>query len=448
MTVPVLEALSLWAAVMFGAWTGAGLPATAPAGAGPTPIQPSNKPVPVPGDTNGAMPARDLVSVAPGCEAYRPAAPSLALILATAREQGVDLSTEECYRPLSDQVAVKQTWTQAGNSACAAPVVTAPSGGPPKGTSNHGWGEAVDFHQSSGPFQFGTAGYRFVKANAGRFGWNHPGWAEPGGGPCPEAWHWEWVGDGGVLHASPVRADVVGLLPAAGGFGYSTLTGLGGVADRGYVGAGCGPPPAPVGSVVVGGARTPDGRGCWLATADGGVLTSGDAAFAGSAAGRPLNGPVVGVAAGPAGRGYLLATSGGQVLAFGGADGAGPPRPGALGRPVVGIAASPDGRGYWLVTSDARVLAAGGARPPGPPPAVTAPIVGIAADPRGGWWLAAADGSVYPGGGAPALGSAAGTPLPEPVVGVAATPDGGGYWLVTADGRVLGFGDALFLGDG
>jgi hypothetical protein len=36
--------------------------------------------------------------------------------------------------------------------------------------------------------------------------------------------------------------------------------------------------------------------------------------------------------------------------------------------------------------------------------------------------------------------------LNQPVVGMAATPDGGGYWLVAADGGVFSFGDAAFGG--
>jgi hypothetical protein len=36
----------------------------------------------------------------------------------------------------------------------------------------------------------------------------------------------------------------------------------------------------------------------------------------------------------------------------------------------------------------------------------------------------------------------------QPVVGMAATPDGHGYWLVAADGGVFSFGDAPFRGSG
>ncbi len=36
------------------------------------------------------------------------------------------------------------------------------------------------------------------------------------------------------------------------------------------------------------------------------------------------------------------------------------------------------------------------------------------------------------------FGSAGGTPLDQPVVGMAATPDGAGYWFVVSDGGVFG----------
>lgn len=59
------------------------------------------------------------------------------------------------------------------------------------GTSRHGYGVAVDL--GCGVERFGSAAYRWMKVNGPRFGWVHPGWAEPGGGK-PEPWHWEYVG--------------------------------------------------------------------------------------------------------------------------------------------------------------------------------------------------------------------------------------------------------------
>jgi cell wall-associated NlpC family hydrolase len=48
------------------------------------------------------------------------------------------------------------------------------------GTSNHGWGLAVDL--CGGIEAFGTRQYSWMKANSGRFGFLHPDWAEPGNG--------------------------------------------------------------------------------------------------------------------------------------------------------------------------------------------------------------------------------------------------------------------------
>ncbi|SNR34309.1 D-alanyl-D-alanine carboxypeptidase family protein [Blastococcus mobilis] len=59
------------------------------------------------------------------------------------------------------------------------------------GTSNHGWGLAVDL--CGGIERFGTPQYDWMKANAGRFGFLHPDWAEPGNGR-EEPWHWEYAG--------------------------------------------------------------------------------------------------------------------------------------------------------------------------------------------------------------------------------------------------------------
>jgi len=246
-----------------------------------SPIEPENRPNPLAGDTNGEMPDQDLVWVAPDCRAARAAAPSMGLLLATARNEGVVLGTEECYRQLADQVAVKKSWTASGNSACAASVKTS-SSGKPVGTSMHGWGKAADFSDAHGGLAFGSRAYRFLSARAGRFGWNHPGWAEPRGSVCPEPWHWEWVGDGGILGDSPVRADVVTMLPASDGLGYSIVTGLGAVYAHGQAPDLGSLADRPLGWLVVAAARTPNGGGYWLVGGDGSVYNFGDAGDFGS----------------------------------------------------------------------------------------------------------------------------------------------------------------------
>jgi hypothetical protein len=59
------------------------------------------------------------------------------------------------------------------------------------GTSNHGWGLALDL--CGGIQSFGTPQYAWMVANAGRFGFLHPTWADPGNGR-EEPWHWEYAG--------------------------------------------------------------------------------------------------------------------------------------------------------------------------------------------------------------------------------------------------------------
>ncbi len=75
------------------------------------------------------------------------------------------------------------------------------------------------------------------------------------------------------------------------------------------------------------------------------------------------------------------------------------------------------------------------------------PIVGMAATPDGGgYWLVASDGGIFTFGDAGFFGSTGALRLNQPIVGMAATPDGGGYWLVASDGGIFTFGDAGFFG--
>ncbi|HEU5473974.1 MAG TPA: D-alanyl-D-alanine carboxypeptidase family protein [Actinophytocola sp.] len=59
------------------------------------------------------------------------------------------------------------------------------------GTSNHGWGLAVDL--CGGAETAGTPTHAWLTANARAFGWSNPPWARPGNGR-EEPWHWEFTG--------------------------------------------------------------------------------------------------------------------------------------------------------------------------------------------------------------------------------------------------------------
>lgn len=417
------------------------------AGATSSAISPGNTPTPIAGATNGELPPSDLVNVAPGCQAARAAGPSLGLLLAEARERNVQLGTEECYRSLQGQEQEQQAWSGAGNSACAAPVNSSPSG-TPVGTSMHGWGKAADLSDAGSSVSFGSTGYAFLKQYAAAAGWNHPGWAEPGGSACPEAWHWEWVGDGGTYGAPAIRADVVGLIPSGDGRGYASVSGLGALVAKGdFVNRGS-TASTPIVWLVVGATSAPGGGGYWMVASDGGVFSFGAAAFHGSTGGVHLVRPIVGMASTPDGGGYWLVAADGGVFSFGSARFYGSTGGVRLNSPVVGMAAAPDGKGYWLVAADGGVFSFGSARFQGSTGGVhlAQPVVGMAVAPNGsGYRLVAADGGVFAFGSARFYGSTGSHPPAAPVVSITNSPQGG-YWIVAADGDAFPFGAAAALG--
>jgi hypothetical protein len=145
----------------------------------------------------------------------------------------------------------------------------------------------------------------------------------------------------------------------------------------------------------------------------------------------------------------VTAAVGGPVLPFGGAPALGSPAGASLTAPVVGMAAEPGGAGYWVVAADGAIFHYGTAGAYGAANSfhLNAPIVGMAATPSGhGYWLVASDGGVFAFGDARFYGSAGSYRLNAAIVGIAATASGDGYWLVAADGGIFSFGDADFHG--
>jgi len=57
------------------------------------------------------------------------------------------------------------------------------------GTSEHGWGLAVDL--GGGVESYSSPRYKWLRANAPAFGWDNPTWARNGNGR-EEPWHWEY----------------------------------------------------------------------------------------------------------------------------------------------------------------------------------------------------------------------------------------------------------------
>ncbi len=128
---------------------------------------------------NGMIPADALCPVfaAPGHRLRADAAHAFnQLSQAYAAHFGAPLCLTDSYRSLEGQVAVR----------AAKPGLAAIPG-----TSNHGWGTAVDL--CGGVQTFGTAQHQWMRHNAPLHGWFLPTWAQQGGSK-PEAWHWEYGG--------------------------------------------------------------------------------------------------------------------------------------------------------------------------------------------------------------------------------------------------------------
>ncbi len=129
------------------------------------------------GYRNGTIPAASLCAVAPGSTQLLRCDAAVAFRLldsAYAARFGRRLPVTDAYRSLTEQQAL----FAAKPNLAAVP-----------GTSNHGWGLAVDL--AGGVERFATAEHTWLVANAPRFGWQHPLWARQGGSR-PEPWHFEF----------------------------------------------------------------------------------------------------------------------------------------------------------------------------------------------------------------------------------------------------------------
>jgi hypothetical protein len=131
------------------------------------------------GYANGLIPEAALCPLwgAPGQRLRADAAAAEErLSRAYAAQFGTPLCITDSYRTLAAQVKV---------------YAEKPGLAAHPGTSNHGWGTALDL--CGGIESFGTAQHAWMLAHAPMFGWFHPAWAEPTGSK-PEPWHWEYAG--------------------------------------------------------------------------------------------------------------------------------------------------------------------------------------------------------------------------------------------------------------
>lgn len=113
------------------------------------------------------------------------------LLVSVASLDGVDVEGGWCYRDFDSQVelwASRQCFIDGMCDGDPYPPTARP------GTSNHGWGLAVDVWGSTDTtLTCESPEFRWMQFNAPRLGWVHPDWAQCGR-PGSEPWHWEFVG--------------------------------------------------------------------------------------------------------------------------------------------------------------------------------------------------------------------------------------------------------------
>ncbi len=127
--------------------------------------------------SNGQLPGSVLCTLWDGENQLRAdAAIAIAkLNIAYKQRFGRNLCITDSYRTLSEQYRVKA----AKPGLAAAP-----------GTSEHGWGLALDL--CGGADHFGTPQYQWLWENGPSYGWRNPDWALQGGSGPTEPWHVEY----------------------------------------------------------------------------------------------------------------------------------------------------------------------------------------------------------------------------------------------------------------
>ncbi|GAA1406658.1 hypothetical protein AUR04nite_05480 [Glutamicibacter uratoxydans] len=138
--------------------------------------------------SNGNIPASMLAAAGWDKEKTLLAAPAVAdltkLNTAFKNKFGKNLDIDLAYRTLDTQ---KFFYSELGPYIAAKP-----------GTSNHGWGLAIDFPESYN-YSFSGKYYKWLKANSSKYNWVHRKNLEQyrsdgSKNPYAEAWHFEYVG--------------------------------------------------------------------------------------------------------------------------------------------------------------------------------------------------------------------------------------------------------------
>ena len=129
---------------------------------------------------NGRLDINTLTVIAPGHRLRADAASAYLQMVSSASAAGIQWSITDSYRTYEAQVRLAQEKGIYGEGGYAARP----------GTSNHGWGLALDLGSRDRTHLEGTPEYNWLVANANSFGFKTI--LKSSSGPA-EPWHWEYV---------------------------------------------------------------------------------------------------------------------------------------------------------------------------------------------------------------------------------------------------------------
>jgi LAS superfamily LD-carboxypeptidase LdcB len=131
--------------------------------------------VPTEEPPNGQLSDDELCSIGDGQELRADAAATyVAMNAAYAATFGSSICITDSYRSYASQQSLY--WRKPNLAAVP-------------GTSNHGWGIAVDLF--CGADDPSSPEHAWLDEHSDEYGWFNPDWAQPGGSR-PEPWHWEF----------------------------------------------------------------------------------------------------------------------------------------------------------------------------------------------------------------------------------------------------------------
>lgn len=163
--------------------------------------------------TNGKLASLTPISTGSGHKLNSEAAAAYEKMVAAAKTDGVEWGITDSYRSLEGQNKIFD-WEHYKQTKKKRKLGTASTPAAYPGTSNHGWGAAVDLKVT-----YGDKAHTWLMNNASKFGFSNPFKS-----PRTEPWHWEHVTSAKNLGSGTSSSEPDGGTTGTEGGGLSGTT--------------------------------------------------------------------------------------------------------------------------------------------------------------------------------------------------------------------------------